>query len=477
MHIGPQEWKQLQDAGRARSADTGRFASLHQRLSTTIPDLATREEAAHFLREQLASVEERRSGLPADPSDLLEWMDSSVADVHRRYAAYLCRRKAGGPREYFATRAQALFVLRGIAPTKVVDGAWLYGLVQHWRNPRLSDLVRTYVEELGEGLPDKNHVLLYRNLLARHALDPLDGLDDVLWQQGAIQLALGWNAQEFLPEVIGFNLGYEQLPLHLLITAYELNELGIDPYYFTLHVTVDNPDTGHARRACQAALDLLPRMDDAGEFWRRMRAGCKLACVGIGTTDVIDGFDVEGETLRILARKSVAGHGAHSEYCRVAGRSVNDWLRDPQEMPDFLRALESAGWIARGRPPSESRFWRLLQGERSEMFGVFSDYELQVIHDWIRGDEAKDGRAWDEGEGDGTARRRPTFRAVARNTPRAATDVDPDLLDPDLIVMRERLAAAPEAAQRMAVLVEAMAPSTHWSPAGLEATRQFWALR
>ena len=81
---------------------------------------------------------------------------------------------ASGPRRYFSTRAHALFVLRSIAPTKLADGAWLYGLLQHWRNPRLSDLVRTYVEELGEGLPDKNHVLLYRNLLARHALAPLD---------------------------------------------------------------------------------------------------------------------------------------------------------------------------------------------------------------------------------------------------------------------------------------------------------------
>jgi hypothetical protein len=475
MHIGPQEWKQLQGANRraAPASAPSPLASLHQRLGCAIPDNATRQEAAQFLREQIAAVSHEPSELPERPDELLAWMEAGAADVHRQYCDYLAQRKAGGPRWYFSTRAHALFVLRSIAPTKLVDGAWLYGLVQHWRNPRLSDLVRTYVEELGEGLPDKNHVLLYRTLLARHALDPLDDLPDELWRQGAIQLALGWNAEEFLPEVIGFNLAYEQLPLHLLITAYELNELGLDPYYFTLHVTVDNAGTGHARRACQAALDLLPRMGDAGGFWQRMRSGSKLASAGLGTSAVIEGFDVAQETLRILARKSVAGRGAHSEYCRVAGRSVNDWLDDPGQIPSFLHALESAGWIVRGRAPAESRFWRLLQGERAEMFGVFSSYEMQVIHDWIRGDGAADGRTWDEG-GDGTPRRRPTFRAMARNTAPPLAECGADLLDPDLVALRERLAEADPTA-RTTLLVEAMSPATHWSPAGLEATRQFWA--
>jgi hypothetical protein len=65
------------------------------------------------------------------------------------------------------------------------------------------------------------------------------------------------NAEKFLPEVIGFNLGYEQLPLHLLITAYELKELHIDPYYFTLHITVDNADSGHAKQAVDAVFSAM----------------------------------------------------------------------------------------------------------------------------------------------------------------------------------------------------------------------------
>ncbi|RZI98555.1 MAG: iron-containing redox enzyme family protein, partial [Haliea sp.] len=304
---------------------------LYDELLAGSPDDALRLRARHFLDAAIAEVEDEDCDLPASPHDLLDWMRTSAQSAGNRYRAYLDERKAGAPRRYFANRAHALYFLRNVAPTKLVDGSWLYGLVAHWQNPRFSDLVLTYIEELGEGEPDKNHVVLYRKLLERYGLDPVDGLPDALYTQGALQLALGWNAEEFLPEVIGFNLGYEQLPLHLLITSYELNELGIDPYYFTLHITVDNDDTGHARRAVQAVHEALPRIGDSADFWRRIRNGCKLSNAGVGTTDVIAGFDIDQEVVRILAHKSSAGKGAHSDYCRVAGRHVNDWLSDPAQ--------------------------------------------------------------------------------------------------------------------------------------------------
>ena len=469
MHIGQQEWRQLQAApGTGRTS----YKALWQELSEHEPSAEKRAEAAGFLRVKLAELQGQDAGLPASPDDLLAWMEGSTRRVHEAYTAYLEERKAGAPRRFFTNRAHALYVLRAVAPTKLVDGSWLYGLLPHWRSPRLADLVRTYVEELGEGAIDKNHVVLYRNLLARHALDPLDDLPDALYEQGLVQLALAWNAEEFLPEVVGFNLGYEQLPLHLLITSYELNELGIDPYYFTLHVTVDNADTGHARRACQAVLDMLPKLDDGGAFWRRVQAGCQLADAGVGTCDVISGFDIRTEALRILAQKSKAGGGAHSDYCRVAGRSVNDWLRDPAEISGFVEALEKAGWIRLGEPVENSRFWSLLQGERAEMFGVFSSYELQVLHDWIRGAASADSRAYTEAAPEGATRRRATFRAMARHA-RPLVEEEGATLDPDLDLLHEQLQHADDAA-RSALLVRAMSPAQHWTPAGLEATRLFW---
>ena len=109
----------------------------------------------------------------------------------------------------------------------------------------------------------------------------------------------GLNAGQLLPEVIGFNLGYEQLPLHLLITACERNELGLDPYYFTLHITVDHADTGHAQRAVQAVFDTLPQWGGHGDFWQRVCNGGKLGSAGVGTTEAIRGFDIGRELLSV----------------------------------------------------------------------------------------------------------------------------------------------------------------------------------
>jgi len=459
------------------ASSSGELASLYSRLAQGRPDAELRAEAAGFLQQQLAKVAFQPRELPESPDDLEVWMQSLAQRATSQYSTYLDQRKSGGPRHYFTNRAHALYFLRSVAPTKLVDGAWLYGLVKHWRNPRFEGLIRTYVEELGEGDPDKNHVLLYRRLLARYDLDLGDKLADGLYAQGLIQLALAFNAEEFLPELIGFNLGYEQLPLHLLITAYELNELGLDPYYFTLHLTVDNADTGHARRAVQAALDTLPRLGNTQDFWRRMQLGCQLGSVGIGTTNVINDFHIEQEAVRIFSQKSSAGHGAHSDYCRVAGRSVNDWLAQPGQIPAFLDALQQTGWIKRGAPAHQSRLWGYMQGRSAEMFGVFSSYELQLIHDWIRGTASHDGQVYSEPSLPEGRTRRASFRTAEKlatvKTLRLQNGLqDTETLDPDLQALNLQLNELDESGQEK-LLLEALSPSLHWTPMGLQATRLF----
>ena len=102
------------------------------------------------------------------------------------------------------------------------------------------------------------------------------------------------------------------------------------------------------------------------------------------------------------------------------------------------------------------------------MFGVFSTYELQVLHDWIRGSASADGQPFTEAPGS----RRATFRAQARHATRL--DAGDPGLDPDVQVLRAALANLGDA-ERTAMLLQAMSPAQHWTPAGLEATRVFWA--
>ncbi len=91
------------------------------------------------------------------------------------------------------------------------------------------------------------------------------------------------------------------------ISAYELRELGIDPYYFTLRVTIDNISSGHGRKAIEALLDLMPMEQGRDEFYRRVAVGYRLNDLGPGSTAVIAGFDLQQEVIAMLERKRTYG--------------------------------------------------------------------------------------------------------------------------------------------------------------------------
>lgn len=338
-----------------------------------------------WLAARLAEASVMADDLPDTIGQLDAWSARHAAQVAHDHAHYLEQRRHGAPRRYFANRSQALWFLQQVAPTKAVDGAWLLATLRHWHDPRYHGLIRTYLEELGDGDPRCNHVLIYQRLLSRlGCLDTL-ALDDERYLQGALQLALGQYGDSFLPEVIGYNLGYEQPPLHLLITTHELAELGIDGHYFQLHVTIDNAASGHAQKSIRAAQQLCPQQ--APEvFYRRVRHGYRLNDLGTAAPDLISRFDLEAELLSALERKRAFGQFMHADRCRLQQRTVNQWLAEPAALPAFLQALQAHGWIRRGQNPAESRWWSLIEGPSAPMFGVFNAYEKQLWHDWIAAD-------------------------------------------------------------------------------------------
>lgn len=434
----------LSERSATAHVSSGAFYSLYSRLLRGQAD-AERDNVRDFLQAQLESAKTLPSNLPADLADLSEWVASNSHSVAERYRVYLEERRACGPRKFFANKAHALYFLQNVAPSKLVDGAWLYGTVKHADDWRYHGLIRTYLEELGDGEPALNHVVLYRNLLSEHDCAPIAPLDDALYLQGAIQLGLGHLSDEFLPEVLGYNLGYEQLPLHLLITAFELSELGIDPYYFTLHVTIDNASSGHAHKAVQAVLDLLPNDDSKGEFLQRLRNGYLLNDLGLGSTDIVRAFDLEEEVVSMLETKSTFGQHMHSDYCRLEGRTINDWLATPGQSRQLLQALEDRGWIKRNQDPQDSRFWQLIDGPGAVMFGVFSGYEMQLLKDWIAGDWQASGQS-------------NPFRTRFRRRHVATADAAQSHNPPSLPFDK---------------LVELIAPDSHPTPEGLAATRLY----
>ncbi|MEH6564318.1 MAG: iron-containing redox enzyme family protein [Halopseudomonas sp.] len=444
--------------GPAHLQQQGAVKALYQALMQPQPRLSsdTLLQARDFLDEQLQHSSSLECELPEDPQNLMNWVRDGSVRTTDAYAQYLADRRQGEPRRYFHNRAHALYFLRHVAPTKMVDGAWLYGVLQQWQQPALRPLVRTYLEELGDGVPAQNHVVLYQLLLSSNDCDELGDIEDRFYHQGTLQLALGQLAADYLPEVLGYNLGYEQLPLHLLITCYELAELGIDPYYFQLHVTIDNSGTGHAQKAVQAVLANLPVVGDTQEFYRRVSRGYQLNDLGVSSTQVINEFNLDEQVVQMLERKANVAGMVHSDYCRIEGRTVNQWLSEPGQIPAFLAALQTRGWIRRDQAPENSRFWHLVQGTGAPMFGVFSGYEQQLLHDWIAGSQAPEPKRY-------------------RRHPQLATD--PSLQEADTAesaALAKELNALPEP-QKQARLIELMAPATHFTPAGLHATRQFQA--
>lgn len=335
-----------------------------------------------WLDAQLARARSMPDDLPDDPANLDAWSLEHAAGVAEGYRVYLEQRKQGAPRRYFANRAQALWFLQQVEPTKVVDGAWLFSALRHWRDPRYHGLIRTYLEELGSGDPRCNHVLIYQRLMSRLGCLDRPDLDDSRYLQASLQLALGEYGEDYLPEVIGYNLGYEQPPLHLLVTTYELAELGIDGFYFQLHVTIDNAASGHAHLSLQALRQLCPA-DDMHAFYERVRQGYRLNDLGTNTPTLIASFDLEAELLQALEHKRNFGQFMHSDHCRLQKRTINQWLAEPGAMPAFLEAMQAQGWIRRGQAPEDSRWWTLIEGPTAPMYGVFTAYEKQLWHDWI----------------------------------------------------------------------------------------------
>ncbi len=431
---------------------------------------AQRDRAARYLRKQLASAACLSSDFPDDLSELMGWMEGKGKAVGLQHLRYLEERRSGAPRRFFRTKSHALYFLKCVAPTKMVDGAWLYGLLEHWQDTRLSPLIKTYLEELGEGSPAQNHVAIYRRLLAAQGVERWDDLSDSHYVQGALQLALAYNARLFLPEIIGYNLGYEQLPLHLFITAHELKELGIDPYYFTLHITVDNADSGHARKAVESLVAARPHLGDSEQWLQRVRNGYNLNFAGADTQAVIESFDLDGELVRMFSRKGIIGQYAHSDRCRVANRTLNDWLSRPGDMPMLLSAMEDEGWFKHGQDPQQSRFWKLLRSDKARMAGVFSAYEEQLVHDWIAGStEAQAGTG------------KSVVRAGSLLPPESKRHLQHMLasgeavlnsdFDAELCAFEHELAEDPK--QTMDRVIALMSPALHHTPPGLAATRLF----
>lgn len=378
------------------------LSELYQRLTASQPSQWALDQAHHWLVQQLPVAFEQACNHPCDAipekaEHLPEWLQHSTQQVGQAFETYQ-RQRAQQPREYFSLRSQALAYLQRVAPTKLVDGAWLYPVLSHWDDIRMRPLVNTYLEELGEGQAALNHVCMYQRLMQRYGLTVSAQQPDDYFH-GVVQMTLGLHGDRFLPELIGYNLGYEKPPLHVLITASELKELGIDVFYFTLHIATDNAANGHARQAVTTAMRLAAdaqtkRSAFNADFWHRVKAGYGLNLLGqdagqLRDTPLCTEAGLGDAVVRSLQRKVPFACGLHQASSKVGHKTVNQWLAQPDTLASLLDTWQSNGWVKRHQDPRKSRFWRCIDGQSAPMQGVFTPFEAQVLYDWIAGEWAQ----------------------------------------------------------------------------------------
>ncbi|MDB0281450.1 MULTISPECIES: iron-containing redox enzyme family protein [Acinetobacter] len=427
------------------------------------PDVSSFEKekkARDFLIKEIEKLEIEEIDFPSDINSIKTWCENDNKKNCQGFQAYLNRRQAGQGREYFQNVAQAFEFLIKVSPTKKVDGAWLYSSVYYWNDPVFHELIITYLEELGLGEPKANHVCIYDDLLRSLGLDSFDLLlDDEYYHQAVVQLALGYAPPEFIPEMVGFNLGYEQLPLHLLISNYELAELGIDSKYFNLHITIDNIDNGHAHKAIKVIEDIYNKYRDKELFFTKLKQGFALNSRGESSSNIIKNLSLEDFVHKILKRKALVGQLIHNETRQFGCKTINQWLSNPDDIAGLITHLTEQKWIKFNTDPEQSVFWRMINEENGKMFGVFNPVERQIIHDWIAGSDHSSN-----------------FLAYSRelkNSQRIQDYLFSYISDGELDALQQRVLQSSDLAIKICKLTPFLAPDSHHKSIGLWSTRKY----
>lgn len=335
---------------------------------------------------------------------------------------YLKRREAGQPMEMFRNREEAKLWLKQNAPVKYVDGAWL-GHIHKVTTPfalrrTTKDTWQVLSEELGDGELDKNHVYIYRELMRE--IDPSlpdgDSPDFIhprhqlnnpnVWKAALSQLLISLFPHEFLPEILGFNMHFELLTMGTMKAAKELEELKLNSYYFYLHISIDNADSGHTAMALQSVLRYVEEIRAsegeaaAQQIWKRIQAGYILSESVLNANEshgharpvmvdvMFPSNKREEEVLDIFKAKASVAHKIHCNSKAMIGRrSLIDWLEpnafvSKQWQMEFLNDLaNSKRWVWKGHSNKSSLIRELSW--KGKMFGAFTQKEVEILKDWI----------------------------------------------------------------------------------------------
>ncbi|ROV89516.1 hypothetical protein VSDG_08494 [Cytospora chrysosperma] len=366
-----------------------------------------------------------------DSKRVWSFIDEEHEKVFTDWRGYLQRRKQGKGPELFATSEAAKAWLVQQAPVKFVDGSWLAHIHKTTTPFALrgitKDAWQILSEELGDGDLSKHHVYLYRQLLedagcplpAGHSADFVkpclwDEVDNRgAWEAAVGQLLISLFPNEFLPEILGFNMHYELITLNTLRAAHELKALGMDPYYFLIHIAIDNADSGHTAMATHTVtryLDMVRATEGEEalqQAWKRVQVGYILSQIlgalsceeessslsatasGLAAPNIPQDA-LSAQVIDIFKAKASVSHQFHCQSrARIGGQTLAEWLAPskwehahPRQGIELLTALSQARpWVYPGASSKSLLVRELSWGGR--MFGAFTHDEVVALTTWI----------------------------------------------------------------------------------------------
>lgn len=371
---------------------------------------------------------------------LLSYLNDKQAEVQSEWVRYQDRRKQGQGPTMFPNESIAKEWLVHHAPHKFVDGAWL-GHIHKISTPFhlrgiTRDVWQVLSEELGDGDLSKHHVTLYRELLdsidcslpVAHTKEFVDMLewDQVdnygAWEDAVGQLVISLFPNEFLPEILGFNMHFEAVKLDTMQAAYELKGLGINPYYFLIHISIDNADSGHTAMATHAVtryLDLIRSTEGeeaVQKAWKRIQTGYIMSqTLGDGSPKLRKDTaahpnpailinPLSGQLMDIFKAKAAVSQKFHYQSkVHIGSYALSEWLdpalweaADGRQQIRLLNILSQAKpWVVAGNSEKSRILKELSWGGR--MFGAFTESEAAIFRSWIDslGPKSSDWLYWE----------------------------------------------------------------------------------
>jgi hypothetical protein len=287
-----------------------------------------------------------------------------------------------------------------MAPFNQVDGAWLRNIGKLGPIDEVHALLfHVWMDELGNGDPKLNHSNIYTDLLhsvgvtlepvASRAYIENERIVDSAFTSPLFQLVIAEFSEDYLPEILGMTLYLEWAVVGVKPQVAVMESLGVDPLFYSLHIGIDNPTTGHgamARRAVELYLDEVRASsgDQAmQEIWGRVWDGY----VAFATTGGL-GEDFRRrvqqrpnpaqQVRQMILRKGHFGAQNHGMK-RLGDNFINNWFADPA---GFMNELVRSGYIIPGDVKA-SPFFQLLR-PTGPMFRVFTDEEIGIWEDWTR---------------------------------------------------------------------------------------------